>query len=104
MIDISDGLLADLGHLSTASGVAIDLARDSFPVPDAMRDAAAALGVDPYGWVLTGGDDHALVATFPDGTDPGEGWRVIGRVLDGRGVTVDGRPYRNGPVGWDHFR
>ena len=70
MIDVSDGLLADLGHIATASVVGIDLHRDAFEVPDQMRDAAKALGVDPYGWVLAGGDDHALAATFPHRGEP----------------------------------
>lgn len=65
MIDVSDGLLADLGHLARASGVGVDLRRDAFEVPRQLADAARALGVDPYTWILTGGDDHALVATFP---------------------------------------
>ena len=43
-----------------------------------MRDAALALGVDPYQWLLAGGDDHALAATFPAGAPLPEGWRVIG--------------------------
>jgi thiamine-monophosphate kinase len=103
MIDVSDGLLADAGHVATASGVAIDLRRDAFEVPQPMRDAAEALGVDPYDWVFTGGDDHALVATFPAGTALPDQWRVIGSVGDGSGVTVDGRP-RAGTAGWDHFR
>src|SRR2546421_3439201 len=68
MIDVSDGLLADLGHLATASGVGIDVHRAAFPVPAQMRDAAGALGVDPHAWILTGGDDHALAATLPAGT------------------------------------
>ena len=110
MIDVSDGLLADLAHVAGASGVGIDLRRDAFEVPGPMRDAAAALGVDPYGWVLAGGDDHALVATFPDGTRMPADWTVIGEVLAaslvaaGDGVTVDGRRYNGGAPGWDHFR
>jgi thiamine-monophosphate kinase len=68
-----------------------------------MRDTARALGVDPYAWVLAGGDDHALVATFPPGLALPEPWRPVGSVVEGGGVTVDGAPYA-GPKGWDHFR
>jgi thiamine-monophosphate kinase len=104
MIDVSDGLVADLRHVATASGVAIDVNRDVFEVPQPMLDAASALGVDPYTWILAGGDDHAMVATFPAGTALGEEWVVVGRVLDGTGVTVHGRAYHDGPAGWEHFR
>jgi len=104
MIDVSDGLLADLGHVAAASGVAVDVRREAFPLPGPLRNAAKALGVDPYDWVLSGGDDHPLVATFPAGTRlPADTWQVIGEVRDGSGVTVDGAPHP-GPAGWDHFR
>ena len=102
MIDVSDGLLADLGHLAAASQVAIDVQRDAFELPRQMRDAAHALGVDPYRWILAGGDDHALAATFPANVRLPDEWRVIGRVREGSGVTVDGKPYE-GPTGWQHF-
>ena len=68
-----------------------------------MRDAGQALGVDPYSWVLTGGDDHPLLATFPPTVALPEQWHVVGRVLEGNGVTVDGRIHTDGPTGWDHF-
>jgi thiamine-monophosphate kinase len=102
MCDVSDGLLADLGHVAAASGVGIDLRRGAFPITRQMADAAQALGKDPYEWVLTGGEDHALVATFPATVAPGEGWRVIGAVHEGSGVTVDGAGWE-GPSGHDHF-
>ena len=103
MIDVSDGLLQDLGHVATASVVGIDVRREAFEIPDQMRDAASALGVDPYLWVLAGGDDHALAATFPPDADLPPSFRVIGTVHEGTGVTVDRKPWQGG-TGWDHFR
>ncbi|GAA2657160.1 thiamine-phosphate kinase [Paractinoplanes durhamensis] len=103
MIDISDGLLQDVGHIAAASLVAIDVRTDAFTVPGQMRDAATALGLDPFQWLLAGGEDHALAATFPAGVPLPEGWQEIGRVFDGAGVTVDRKPWSGAP-GWDHFR
>jgi thiamine-monophosphate kinase len=103
MIDVSDGLLSDVTHIAEASNVGIDIRRDVFEITQPMRDAASALGVDPYTWVLAGGDDHPLVATFPAGTQLGPEWTVIGRVIEGSGITVDGRLH-TGPTGWDHFK
>jgi thiamine-monophosphate kinase len=103
MIDVSDGLLQDLGHVATASVVGIDIRREAFDIPDQMRDAASALGVDPYLWVLAGGDDHALAATFPPDAELPPSFRVIGSVHEGTGVTVDRKPWQGG-TGWDHFR
>lgn len=103
MIDVSDGLLADVGHIARASGVAIDIRRGSFDFSQPLLDAAAALGVDPHVWALTGGDDHPLVATFPPDVALPEPWRPIGTVHAGEGVTVDHRPYTDARPGWDHF-
>nr|WP_245541600.1 thiamine-phosphate kinase [Smaragdicoccus niigatensis] len=101
MIDISDGLLADLGHVAAASGVAVDL--DSAALADAaLIEPAGALGLDPLAWVLTGGEDHALVAVFPDEVMLPVGWRRIGRTAAGAGVTVDGTPWE-GSQGWQSF-
>ena len=100
MIDISDGLLAEARHLAEASGVAIDVRRDAFEVAEPLQAVGAALGADPLQFILGGGDDHALLATFPG--EPPEGWLAIGSVADGSGVTVDGAAY-DGPTGWTHY-
>ncbi len=102
MTDVSDGLIADLGHIADASGVRIDLRADAVPVPAKLREVGAALNVDPLVWVLTGGDDYALAATFPKGTDLPEPWLAVGTVADGDGVRVDGRRWPVG--GHEHFR
>ena len=103
MCDVSDGLLGDLGHVAQASGVAVDIVSGAFDVPAPIRDAAAAIGAEPLDWILTGGDDNALVATFPAEVPLPEPWRVVGRVSAGEGVTVDGEPYEGDP-GHAHFR
>lgn len=102
MIDISDGLLAEAGHLAADSGVAIDVSSASFEIPEPLQAVGAAVGADPLGFILGGGDDHALLATFPDAGAVPAGWTVIGQVAEGEGVTVDGAPY-DGPPGWTHF-
>ena len=107
MIDVSDGLLADLGHVARASGVTIELDLAAFEIPEVLQDVAAATGRDPHTLVLTGGEDHALAACFPSETDVPEGWRMIGRTRDlvageEPGVLVDGAVWE-GAAGWDHF-
>jgi thiamine-monophosphate kinase len=119
LIDVSDGLLADLGHVAAASGVQIRLASDGLR-PERQLLAAARIISDRTGslsrpappatpadvaaqeWVLTGGEDHSLVATFPAGTRLPPRWRVLGEAGPGQGVVVDGQP-RSGDPGWDHF-
>ncbi len=102
MIDISDGLLAEAGHIASASAVAIDVHRASFEVPEPLVAVGAAIGADPLEFILGGGDDHALLATFSDSGSVPSGWTVIGAVSAGEpgSVTVDGSPYE-GIVGLD---
>ncbi|WP_295660526.1 thiamine-phosphate kinase [uncultured Nocardioides sp.] len=101
MIDVSDGLLSDAGHLAEESGVTLDLHRAALEVPEPLHAVGSALGADPMRFVLGGGDDHALLATFPPDRVP-DGWTVVGEVREGEGVTVDGAAY-DGPTGWVHF-
>ncbi|MCP2339750.1 thiamine-phosphate kinase [Actinomadura rupiterrae] len=109
MLDVSDGLLQDLGHIADLSGVAIDISASAVPLPPSLEATSqgepapdAVPMPDPLHLALTGGEDHAFAATFPAGTALPATWTVIGRVGEGFGVTVDGRV--PGVRGWDHFR
>ena len=102
MTDVSDGLLADLGHIADASGAILDVHTAALrPDVEGIAAAAGAAGADPWPLVLAGGEDHALVACFPGPPPPG--WRVIGAVRAGAAaVLVDGEPW-TGPTGWQSF-
>jgi len=108
MIDVSDGLLADLGHVAAASDVHIDVLTDRLRSEPLVRESALSAAATMLGeadwlrWVLTGGDDYALAATFPRAAVPPAHWAVIGAVTAGHGVSVDGREWA-GRGGWDHF-
>ncbi len=102
MVDVSDGLVADLGHLARASAVAVALDGSAFDIPEPLQSVGAAVGADPLLFALTGGEDHALVATFPPDTALPDGWRPVGQVREGEGVTVDGAPLE-GEGGHRHF-
>lgn len=110
MIDVSDGLVADLGHIARASEVAIEVDPSLLAIAEPVASAAAAFNADPLVWVLTGGEDHAVAATFPADAALPEGFTAIGVVrdvadvelLEAPGVTVGGRVPR-GSGGHDHF-
>ena len=102
MIDISDGLVADLGHIAQASKVRINIESNKFQIPEALAAAASAFNGDAMEWILSGGEDHAFAATFKTALDVPSGWTIIGSVESGEpAVTVDGESYSG--KGWDHF-
>jgi thiamine-monophosphate kinase len=86
MLDLSDGLAIDARRLADASGVALDLDSRAIGSPRA----------------LTGGEDHALLATFPAGAALPGAYRRVGVVRDGSGLLVDGRAYGE-RGGWDPY-
>ncbi|MBT7720739.1 MAG: thiamine-phosphate kinase [Halieaceae bacterium] len=86
-IDISDGLLADAGHIAAASGVSIDIECGRVPLSSALNshlDSETKLK-----WALSGGDDYELCLTLPEEATTPEGCTRIGRVTKGHGVKVD---------------
>ncbi len=103
MLDISDGLVRDAGRIATASGVRLDLdpaALQQYARP--LEDAAARLGVDPLDWVLGGGEDHGLLASFPPGALLPPGFTAVGSVEPGTPL-VTLASQATVLRGWDHF-
>nr|WP_231709523.1 thiamine-phosphate kinase [Arthrobacter sp. zg-Y895] len=102
MLDVSDGLVRDAGRIARASGVAIDLDAGYLTSrAELLAPAAARLGADPLAWVLGGGEDHGLLATFPPDAVLPAGFVRVGEVTDGGGVTFGGEVPP--ATGWDHF-
>lgn len=102
MTDVSDGLVEELITLSAASQVRLDVDSSRVPRAAGLTELGAALGVDPLRWVLGGGEEHQLLASFAPDTVPA-GWTVIGAVSEGApGGWVDGDPV--GEIrGWQSF-
>ncbi|MEX0658683.1 MAG: thiamine-phosphate kinase [Egibacteraceae bacterium] len=116
LIDVSDGLGADLGHVCAASGVRATVRWRDLPVAPGVRAAATAAGADVVEVVAGGGEDFALVATVaPEaahavaaeaGAADGVPAAVVGEVTAGAGVvlTHDGHDRDITTLGYDHDR
>jgi thiamine-monophosphate kinase len=116
MIDLSDGLATDLGHIASESAVSAAVQLDRLPVSQTVRRIAAAIGQDPLSLAVTGGEDYELLVALPPSgelelshrflQETGTPLTVIGRAqagepkiefLDGSGRRVEFGE------GFDHF-
>lgn len=114
MIDVSDGLGGDAGHIARASGVKLEIELAGIPVQPGVVEAAAGAGIDRWALVAAGGEDYELLATLPPDRLAGARAAVaatgttltpIGEVAEGEGVSLlqaDGSPRE--PSGFDQLR
>ncbi len=119
MIDVSDGLVSEVGHLCAQSGVAAEIELEKVPLSAATRETARRLGLDPLDFALYGGEDFELVFALPPRELAAlkaefDDFAVIGRIL-AAGKAAPGSPVRllqggkpredrrPGSGGWDHF-
>lgn len=104
-VDVSDGLVQDLGHVCVASGVGAEIEVALLPLAPGHEALARRLGRDPMLCALTGGEDFELALAAPEGTVIAGATR-IGRVVAGSGVVVraaDGSAMPLWTGGFDHF-
>ncbi|MFI4955594.1 MAG: thiamine-phosphate kinase [Gammaproteobacteria bacterium] len=107
-IDVSDGLLADLNHILTASQVGARLVQDNIPI---AKEWFVCPPQEAFERAVTGGDDYVLCFTAPKTarallTTLAEAIEVpmvmIGEVVEGSGILLDDKPWK-GALGYDHF-
>ncbi len=117
MIDVSDGLAADVRRLARASACGFIIEETAIPIATAARDFASARGIDPLDWAWSGGEDYQLlVAVDPDAWSEQAAARPelkrlltpVGRATAAEAgvqrVKSDGTREDAPDSGWDHFR
>jgi thiamine-monophosphate kinase len=113
MMDVSDGLGQDAGHIAEASGLGVDIETGNFLHAANLNHYCAKHGLDPNIFILTGGEDYELLLAV----DPAQGDELANAFFQGfrleltrvgaftdawRGIRVDGAAVTN--LGFDHFR
>lgn len=103
MIDVSDGLFIDLHRLCASSGVGARIYEECLPVSDALKEVSGFLGLDPYPFITSGGEDYVVLFTAPQGM---KDYHQIGEIISGSDVTIVRRSGRIETVqyrGYQHF-
>ncbi len=98
-IDVSDGLLADAGHIAEQSEVGIRIYSDRLPISPALQTIPEA--EQARRWALSGGEDFELLFTLPVGEAAPAGCTLIGEVVEGEGVYCD---FAVDLPGYQHFQ
>ncbi len=118
MIDVSDGVIGDLGHICNAGGKGAEIEAASLSLSPALCEAALAAGADSLEWALSGGEDYELMFTSSPEAVPvlkkmlldetGTSCAQIGKITAQAGEVwvrlADGKRITPSVKGWDHFR
>lgn len=105
MLDVSDGLAKDASRIAKASSVTVQIDKSALLGFEAVLELAALrLEVTPENWVLFGGEDHSLLATFPEGSTIPKEFKPIGRILPASDVLVRLDDLELQANGWDSIR
>lgn len=116
LIDVSDGVASDLGHICRQSGAGAVLEFDAIPVTETFEKYCSEFRVDPERLMLHVGEDYVLLGTHPEKSgavlksaleSQGSRYYPIGRIVEGSGIKLkmpDGSVKPIEARGYDHFR